>query len=95
MFQGQVFTNPGPGSLGGLQRRMFNGPWTFGLDAKLSKEIVIREGKNLQLRMDAFNVLNHATFWSGDQNINSTVFGVMSSMFYLPRVMQFGARFSF
>jgi hypothetical protein len=94
-FQGQVFTNPGPGSLGGLQRRMFNGPWTFGLDAKVSKDIQIREGKDLQLRMDAFNVLNHATFWSGDQNINSTIFGVMSSMFYLPRVMQFGARFSF
>ena len=32
--------------------------------------------------MDAFNALNHATFWSGDQNINSTTFGVISSMFY-------------
>ena len=42
--------------------------------------------------MDAFNALNHATFWAGDQNINSTTFGTMSSMFYNPpRVMQFGA----
>jgi hypothetical protein len=95
MFQGQVFTNPAPGSLGGLQRRMFSGPWTFGLDAKLSKGVQIREGKELTLRMDAFNVLNHATFWSGDQNINTTTFGVMSSMFYMPRVMQLGATFSF
>ncbi len=32
--------------------------------------------------MDAINALNHATFWSGDQNINSTTFGVIGSMFY-------------
>ncbi len=25
--------------------------------------------------MDAINALNHATFWSGDQNINATTFG--------------------
>ena len=40
--------------------------------------------------MDAFNALNHATFWSGDQNINSTTFGLMSSMFYAARILQFG-----
>ncbi|MBS1858805.1 MAG: hypothetical protein JST11_25770, partial [Acidobacteria bacterium] len=94
-FQGQVFFNPGPGDLGTLQRRMFDGPWTFGLDAKISKEIRIREHQQLTLRMDAFNALNHATFWSGDQNINTTTFGVMSSMFYPPRVLQFGAHYSF
>ena len=45
--------------------------------------------------MDAINALNHATFWSGDQNINYTTFGVMSYMFYLPRVMQFGVHYTF
>jgi hypothetical protein len=49
----------------------------------------------VELAMDAINALNHATFWSGDQNINSTTFGVMSYMFYQPRVVQFGVHYTF
>lgn len=94
-FTGQVFSNPGPGTLGSLQRRYFSGPWTFGMDASLMKSVRITEEKTIQLRMDAFNVLNHATFWSGDQNINSTQFGVIGSMFYAARILQFGLYFKF
>jgi hypothetical protein len=49
----------------------------------------------LELAMEAINALNHATFWSGDQNINSTTFGVVSSTFYAPRVVQLGVHFTF
>lgn len=94
-FTGEIFTNPGPGTLGTLQRRMFNGPWTFTTDMSLKKKIAITEHQSLDIRMDAFNALNHATFWSGDQNINSNTFGLMSSMFYNPRVVQFGAILKF
>jgi Carboxypeptidase regulatory-like domain len=94
-FNGQVFFNPSPGSLGTLQRRMFDGPWTFNIDTSLSKTINFTERHALKLRMDAFNVLNHATFWAGDQNINSTTFGLMSSTFYPSRIMQFGAHYTF
>ncbi len=94
-FNGQVFFNPAAGTLGVLQRRLFSGPWTFDIDGSLMKNIDITEHQRLQLRMDAFNALNHATFWSGDQNINSTNFGVISSMFYSPRIMQFGLTYRF
>jgi hypothetical protein len=94
-FSGQVFFNPTAGTIGGLQRRMFNGPWTFNLDASLNKTIEFNEQKSLELRMDAINCLNHATFWSGDQNINATNFGVVSYKFYNPRVVQFGLHFRF
>ena len=94
-FSGQAFSNPGAGSLGALQRRMFSGPWTFGMDANLIKKIPINERNKLELRMSAFNVLNHATFWSGDQNINTTTFGVMNSMFFLPRVAEFTLTYQF
>jgi Carboxypeptidase regulatory-like domain/TonB dependent receptor len=94
-FGGQVFFNPGAGTLGVLQRRMFDGPWTFTTDMRLKKTISITEAKKIELAMDAINALNHATFWSGDQNINSTTFGVMSSMFYQPRVVQFGVHYTF
>jgi hypothetical protein len=74
---------------------MFNGPWTFNIDMSMKKKVQITERVSLDIRADAFNTLNHATFWSGDQNINSNTFGFMSSMFYNPRVMQFGALLKF
>jgi hypothetical protein len=89
-FQGQVFSNPGAGSVGVLQRRLFSGPWTFGMDMSLLKKVTITETANVELRADAFNVLNHATFYAGDHNINSTSFGVIGSMFFPSRIMQFG-----
>jgi hypothetical protein len=94
-FKGQVFYNPGAGTLGVLQRRLFDGPWTFTTDMRLKKSIPLTEAKKLELAMDAVNALNHPTFWSGDQNINSTTFGVVSSMFYAQRVVQFGVHYTF
>jgi hypothetical protein len=94
-FQGQVFFNPGAGTLGTLQRRMFSGPWTFDIDMRLKKTVNITETKKIELLMDAFNALNHPTFWSGDQDINATTFGLVSSMFYLPRIVQFGLHYTF
>ena len=94
-FNGQIFFNPGAGTLGVLQRRLFDGPWTFTTDMKLNKSIPITESKKIELAMEAINALNHATFWSGDQNINSTTFGVVASMFYQPRVVQFGVHYTF
>jgi hypothetical protein len=103
-FQGQVFFNPGAGQIGTLQRRMFSGPWTFNIDMRMQKAIAITETKKVVLMMDAFNALNHATFYSGDQFINnfdystgSTTqqFGVIGATFYSPRVVQFGLHYTF
>jgi hypothetical protein len=94
-FNGQIFFNPGAGTLGVLQRRLFEGPWTFTTDMRLKKAIPITETKKVEVAMDAINALNHATFWSGDQNINSATFGVIGSMFYPQRVVQFGVHYTF
>jgi len=94
-FNGQIFYNPGAGTLGVLQRRLFSGPWTFDTDLSLIKGVDISEHQRVELRMEAFNALNHATFYVGDQNINSTTFGVIGSMFYSPRILQFGLTYRF
>ena len=39
-FSGQTFFNPGPGSVGNLQRRMFSGPWLWSWDASAKKSFV-------------------------------------------------------
>jgi hypothetical protein len=94
-FNGQVFFNPGAGTLGTLQRRAFSGPWSFDLDMSLQKNMKITERQSLEVRMEGVNVLNHPTFWVGDQNINSTTFGVIGYMMNSPRVMQFGMEYRF
>jgi hypothetical protein len=94
-FTGQVFTNPEPGQVGTLQRRLFSGPWMFNLDMGLEKKFNITETASVLFRGEAFNIFNHPTFWSGDHNINSPAFGLIGSTLTRPRIMQFGLRFNF
>jgi hypothetical protein len=63
-FPGQAFTNPAAGTIGALQRRMFSGPWTFNMDMSVAKRTRITERHSVELRMDAQNIFNHATFSS-------------------------------
>ena len=94
-FAGQVFFNPDAGTIGSLQRRMFNGPWTFDMDAGVQKSTNITEKQSVEFRMEAGNVFNHPTFLVGDQNINSTTFGQIVSTFTDRRVIQFGLYYKF
>jgi len=46
------------GAFGSLGRNVFRGPAVFNMDLSLFKSFPIREGWNLQLRVEAFNVFN-------------------------------------
>lgn len=87
--------NPAPGQLGNLSRNEFNGPMFFDEDISIIKGIQIRESMKLELRGDAFNVWNHPTFVFGNQNINSTTFGQVTSTSTSARSLQIGARLVF
>jgi hypothetical protein len=78
-FAGQAFFNPGAGTVGTLQRNYFTGPAIRSLDMSASKILKIGERVSAELRVDAENVFNHPTFVVGDQNINSTTFGKITS----------------
>ncbi len=94
-FTGQVFFSNLPGTTSGLERAFLNGPSTFNWDASLVKNFSFTETMKLQLRAEAFNILNTVNFVPGQfLDISSTTFGRMSST-TAPRVMQFGARFLF
>jgi hypothetical protein len=89
------FCNPQPGQVGNLERNAFNGPAYFNMDLAISKGIAITERVKLELKGQAFNVLNHPTFFVGDQNINSNTFGQINSTQSSPRVVQIGASVNF
>jgi hypothetical protein len=74
--QGQVYlVNPRPGTIGNLGEAWFEGPGRIGLDADLVKRVRIDERKEMEIRLDAINVLNHPNFGNPTANINSTLFG--------------------
>jgi hypothetical protein len=98
-FPGQVFFLNQPGSTGNLPMNFINGPIYINWNAGFFRNFRIGEsGRQLQLRAEAFNVLNNAQFnigeGSGVFNVNSTTFGRMGSTF-AARIIQFGARFDF
>ncbi|MBI2686706.1 MAG: TonB-dependent receptor [Acidobacteria bacterium] len=94
-FAGQVFFHPVPGTIGGLQRRMFSGPATFDLNGSVQKTTRIREGHSLEIRVEAFNVLNHPAWYLEDQNIESTNFMKIAQTFTGRRLLQFGVYYRF
>ena len=64
MFNVAAFKVPSPGSNGtesGLNYLV--GPWINSLDLSVSKSIKFSSSKRLELRVDAFNALNHTQFW--------------------------------
>ncbi len=95
-FEGQVFFFNDAGEFGNLPRNFINGAPYLNWDASLSKNIRFTESMRLQLRMEAFNVLNkQVPFFGADLNIDSNSFGRVTSSYNSPRVVQFGARFDF
>jgi hypothetical protein len=74
-----VLVNPAPGTLGTLRTNSLEGPGEFSVDLNLVKRVVIKESKNLEIRIDAINALNHPNFGNPNTNINSNNFGQITT----------------
>lgn len=99
-FQGQVFFNPGPGELGTLGRRVFNGPIFKNVDMALQKSFNIMENRYLEFRTEAFNMTNTVSFDATvpnttGYNINNTNFGRITATQSGRRIVQFSLRLVF
>ena len=100
-----IFRNPGLLEAGSLPMSPISGPWYATLDLGLRKNIALpfSAGSQMQIRVDAFNVLNRVNFSvpgasglgvGNRQDPNSTEFGLISSAF-AARQIQVGMRFLF
>jgi hypothetical protein len=79
-----------------LPRNFINGTPYLNWDAGLAKNFRFTETMRLQLRAEAFNVLNRTNVnQSADLNIGSSTFSRITTTNLTPRVIQFGARFDF
>ena len=77
-------------------RNGLRGPGQTNLDLSISKHFLIRERYDLELRGDAFNVLNHTEFQNPDTTytITSSTFGQISTT-YDPRILQLALHLRF
>jgi len=74
-----VLQNPMPGKRGTLGQRTIIGPGSWTLDGSLSKSFKITESKQLQIRFDATNVLNHPNPGGVEYSINDADFGTIAA----------------
>ena len=65
------------------------------MDFALFKKTQITESQSVEIRMEASNFLDNATFQTGDQTVSSTDFGKITSTFYDRRLIQFSLHYRF
>jgi hypothetical protein len=96
-FNTSLFAPETPGQLGNAARRFFYGPGFDNFDIQISKTLSFTESKSLDIRVEAFNVFNHAQFYGPaavDGEINDPDFGRVVSA-AAPRLVQLAAKFRF
>ncbi|MGA2599551.1 MAG: carboxypeptidase regulatory-like domain-containing protein [Bryobacteraceae bacterium] len=102
--------SPNPiGTYGDLGRNAVRGPGFFGFDLSLDRNFKITERFSVQVRADAFNILNHTNFVGGfapagqpagatygtvSTALNSSTFGQITGA-YDPRIFQFAMKLFF
>lgn len=71
-----AYAPPVGGQWGDAGRDSIIGPKAFSLNASMGRTFRLNKRLNLDLRVDATNLLNHVTFTTWDTIINSTQFGL-------------------
>lgn len=103
-----AFANPDFDTIPTIARNQFHGPSFVNLDMSVSKRMKIWESASIELRLEAYNVMNHPNFNNpGDDpagignQINNGVFGQIFSQLGRPdgttgaRQLQMAAKFVF
>ena len=98
-FNTAAFTTPAWGSDANSPKNFLRGPGYFNLDCSLIKSIPIpygplKEAQKLDLRVEAFNALNHTNFGLPSANLGSSSFGQILSADD-PRIMQVALKYIF
>lgn len=82
---------PAPYTFGNAGRSILTGPGLTNVDASLLKNHRFRDRWNAQVRVEAFNVFNHANFMVPGRALGNPNFGIVSST-RAARVLQLGLR---
>jgi hypothetical protein len=89
---GAFVQNCALGTFGTANRRFFHGPGFNNTDFGISKRTTIRENLAFDIRVEFFNIFNHAQFFNPDGDITSSSFGIIGKA-RDPRIGQLSAKF--
>lgn len=93
-FNTSAFAFSPRGTFGNAGRNILDGPGFQNVNASLAKNTRLKEGLDLQLRAEAFNLFNHPNFDLPDNFLGSPTFGRILSA-QSPRHIQFGLKLLF
>ena len=71
-----AFSNPAAGEWGTAGRNIIPGPTIFSLNGSIGRAFRLGERKNLDLRFDVTNALNHVTITNWGTTLSSSTFGL-------------------
>jgi hypothetical protein len=71
-----AFSAPVAGQWGTARRDSITGPNQFSLNTALARTFRVHGNLNLDVRLEATNLLNHPTFTAWNTTVNSTTFGL-------------------
>ena len=100
-FDPATFADNTVGTLGNAGRGLVRGPGYWGTNFSVQKNTRITEKTNFQMRLEIFNLFNHANFANPDGDFASATFGQIRSLRpYVvtnepSRLIQLGAKFIF
>jgi Carboxypeptidase regulatory-like domain len=89
-----AFLRPDVGAIGNMRPMNIEGPSTFQFDLALSRAFALREGQNLEVRAEAFNVTNSLRRGNPTNNFRSGTFGQITTA-REARIMQFAVKYIF
>lgn len=94
-FNTAPFSTPAGAVYGNMGQNVYSGPGQVTNNSSISRSFSIYESMSLQLRMDAFNSLNHPTFANPTTALTSSSFGHVTAITGAPRTLQFAGTISF
>ena len=93
-FDVTAFTAPAQGTFGNSGRNILTGPRYQNFDLSLLKGFHWTEARYLEIRVEAFNALNHPNFFGPNSDISSGGRGTITGA-AAPRILQGGAKIYF
>ncbi len=93
-FDPSVFSQPAPFTFGNAPERIpgLRAHRLNSVDFSVFKEVQPTAGLRLQVRIEAFNLLNYTQFGNPNTTLNSASIGQVTSQANSPRQMQFGVK---
>jgi hypothetical protein len=81
--------------IGNLGRNVLRGPRQTNVDFSIIKRFPFGEARNLEFRVEFFNLFNHVNFANPISNLNNVDFGRITSTSNNPRIIQFALKLNF